>query len=135
MKFETVSLITKNNEEFLLTGITKTYQESVEFAVRNKTIDTIINPANIIFKNVILIGDANNLRDINKIARIEDYLETFRANTGGYLQLHYRNYCRTLQQQKNISHLINTCPDSRMSWHSAILKVGSNICILWKRNI
>jgi transcriptional regulator with AAA-type ATPase domain len=44
----------------------------------------------------------------------------------------FRDYSKTLEQQKNIMSLVNTAPTADISWKTAIRKVGSNFGLLLK---
>lgn len=107
---------------FYITKATEEQLEEIKQAKQEKKLDTIRDKYDYIdLDNIYIIGDGHSGTARYKVASI---LDTFFTHKGGDLQLHYRDYERSLENQKKMSHLINICPDSEMSWYSVLRKIG-----------
>lgn len=110
---------------FYVTKATEEELNLLQEHKRNKTLDKIRDQfKNIDLDNIYLIGNGHSLTARYKVGNIMDKFFTHKC---GDLHLHFRDYERSLENQKGLCHLINICPDAEMSWYSVLRKIGYQV--------
>lgn len=138
----TIYLSTKKNIVYYLTSITTKQKEKLYEIKNNKD----INQSNKQFEELTILWGINcqgilKIGETNKIRKeaLTDYVGWFKGKdthgngtVGRNREIHYRNYNKTEEQQRETMHLIIQCQDSNSSIKSAISVMKEEWCILWE---
>jgi hypothetical protein len=141
----TIYLSTKKNIAYYLTSITTKQKDKLYEIKSNKN----INEATKQFESLTSLWGINcngilKIGETSKIRReaLSDYMGWFKGKdttgngTVGYnREIHFRNYLKTEEQQRETMHLINQCQDSNSSIKSAVQVMKNEWCILWETPI
>lgn len=120
----------KEQEHFTLHNYyaTKITKEEIELLIEHKKLGTLSSLKDkfkgINLDGIHLVGDGHSTTAGLKLRNI---LQKFHAKKAEDTYLHYRDYQRSLENQKELSHLINICPDPVMSWYSVLRKIGYQV--------
>lgn len=84
-------------------------------------------------KGILLLGNIENKDKLSVSTSVRDYLETFTRNTGGEKQVHYRDYTKPLEKQKEMAWLINIAPDFKVCWNTILITLNQpKYCVIWR---
>lgn len=133
----TIELKKENGITYYITKLTLEEKELIIDCKNRNMLDEASNLLGIECSNIMLIGGTSKL-NVSNVSRFigvlfgprQPYPREYVVNR----PIHYRDYSRTEEQQENSIHLINLCPDIRMSVNSLKRKINSEYCCIWKRS-
>jgi len=143
---KTLQLSVKNNKAYYLTSIKEKHKE-ILFNIKKEKISNI--DRNILFENLSLKWGIN-CNGILKIGETEEikssalasYIDFFKGkdiagigSVGFNREIHYRNYQKTVEKQKEGCWLVIECADTRVSVRSALSLMNEKWTILWEVDI
>lgn len=115
----------KKEYAFFLTKATEEELEMLQLHKKEKRLHELKEQfKDIDLNEIYLIGNGHSSTARYKVGSIMDKFFTHKC---GDLHLHFRDYERSLENQKGLCHLINICPDAEMSWYSALRKIGYHV--------
>lgn len=122
----------KLDKQYYFTEIDKEhFDKIIDYNKRNK-LQQLNGLLGLECQNIIKIGAINSI----KPSAITNYVGLLLGrNTGDGREIHYRDYSKTEEQQRDSMHLINICPDSRLSAVSALKTFTKEYGILWFKKI
>ena len=124
---KTLVLKQEFNKQYYLSGITEEQFELLKKHKIENTLKELNDSFEIPCENIIKIGEIKNA----KLSGLTSYIPFMRGrDLGQGREIHFRNYQRTLQEQKDIMYLVNTC-SSIMGARSALRALSTSHCILW----
>ena len=119
--------------QYFVTGINPAELEFINSCINTKSLKRFEERFNIPVKDVITIGYDTSGDTV--IKEVREVLESFKCNTKGEYQTHYRDYTKTLKEQKKSAWLINVCETPEVSWKTVLLRLKQPYCIVWKKQI
>lgn len=132
-----LSAITKKQKEQIL-DIRKEYKQDI-LDGNLKEYMAELNELSFVWgidcKGVLKIGETSNIQT----GALSEFVEVFKGrDTEGFgrvgynRELHFRDYSKSLNKQKEISWLVNVYQDSRACVASAVRQMNQEFCCLWE---
>ena len=90
---------------------------------------------NISCEGILKIGECEGIQ----YSALYSHIKPFKGRdiegkgiVGANREIHYRDYSKSLDEQKKLSWVVNVFPDVRMSAVSAVKQMNEQFCILWE---
>ena len=132
---KTLQLSTNKLFTYYLTSITEEQKIELFEAKKNRTLRTLSIKWELDCDGILKVGETDNVTT----SALSNYVESFKGKdtagigwVGHNREIHYRNYTKTLEEQKRTAWLINQCQDTSTSVKSALKMMDEKWCILWE---